>query len=208
MRKGNCRINEAKNLVLCRLGAFDWGLEIKVNQSSKYSGKPRRQLHLSTIKARTSPTIFHLMLEVVLLTSRASASSLAFPPKQAAGFRPRAVNTLFRRPLSTSPSSADSRIISTASLHNSVFRSLGSRPFCIPHLAEIKLIMTAPNTGREENRLVISFDFGTTYSGVAYAFHVPGKKRDVQSIINWPGKLHLQYNFIEDTKHPFTALKT
>lgn len=40
----------------------------------------------------------------------------------------------------------------------------------------------------EDDRLVISLDFGTTYSGVAYAFNIPGKKADVVSILDWPGK--------------------
>ncbi|KAI3392445.1 hypothetical protein diail_5689 [Diaporthe ilicicola] len=47
--------------------------------------------------------------------------------------------------------------------------------------------MTTPNTGGEEDRLVISLDFGTTYSGVAYAFHIPGKKPNVEAIVDWPG---------------------
>lgn len=39
-----------------------------------------------------------------------------------------------------------------------------------------------------DDRLVISLDFGTTFSGVAYAFNIPGKKADVVSILDWPGK--------------------
>lgn len=48
--------------------------------------------------------------------------------------------------------------------------------------------MTGPTTDLADDRLVISLDFGTTYSGVAYAFNIPGKKADVVSILDWPGK--------------------
>ncbi|KAI0542677.1 actin-like ATPase domain-containing protein [Xylaria digitata] len=38
-----------------------------------------------------------------------------------------------------------------------------------------------------EDRVVIALDFGTTYSGIAYAFSIPGKKAEVYPIIDWPG---------------------
>ncbi|KAJ4387858.1 hypothetical protein N0V93_008461 [Gnomoniopsis smithogilvyi] len=38
-----------------------------------------------------------------------------------------------------------------------------------------------------DDRIVIAVDFGTTFSGVAYAFNVPGKAADVVSIMEWPG---------------------
>ncbi|KUI61322.1 hypothetical protein VP1G_08476 [Cytospora mali] len=47
--------------------------------------------------------------------------------------------------------------------------------------------MAAPTTDLADDRLVIALDFGTTFSGVAYAFNVPGKKADVVSIMDWPG---------------------
>ncbi|KUI64110.1 hypothetical protein VM1G_10883 [Cytospora mali] len=47
--------------------------------------------------------------------------------------------------------------------------------------------MAAPTTGLADDRLVIALDFGTTFSGVAYAFNIPGKKAGVVSIMDWPG---------------------
>ncbi|KAF2970535.1 hypothetical protein GQX73_g3058 [Xylaria multiplex] len=38
-----------------------------------------------------------------------------------------------------------------------------------------------------EDRLVIALDFGTTYSGIAYAFNTPGKKAEANPIVDWPG---------------------
>lgn len=48
--------------------------------------------------------------------------------------------------------------------------------------------MLSPTLKLPDDRLVIAVDFGTTYSGVAYAFNVPGKKADVTSILDWPGE--------------------
>lgn len=39
--------------------------------------------------------------------------------------------------------------------------------------------------------VVIAVDFGTTFSGVAYSFNVPGKTPDVVSILDWPGEFLL-----------------
>lgn len=47
--------------------------------------------------------------------------------------------------------------------------------------------MSVPISKLPDDRLVIALDFGTTYSGVAYAFNVPGKKADITSIQDWPG---------------------
>ncbi|KAG6355052.1 hypothetical protein INS49_004133 [Diaporthe citri] len=47
--------------------------------------------------------------------------------------------------------------------------------------------MSLPIDKLPKDRLVISLDFGTTYSGVAYAFNIPGKKVDVTAIQDWPG---------------------
>ncbi|KAH8654245.1 hypothetical protein BGZ61DRAFT_500616 [Ilyonectria robusta] len=38
-----------------------------------------------------------------------------------------------------------------------------------------------------EDRVVISLDFGTTFSGIAYAFCNPAKKPVVTTIVDWPG---------------------
>lgn len=51
--------------------------------------------------------------------------------------------------------------------------------------------MSPPITDLADDRLVISLDFGTTFSGVAYAFNTPGKKADIVAIHEWPGELHL-----------------
>ena len=48
--------------------------------------------------------------------------------------------------------------------------------------------MSEPLIKLPDDRLVIALDFGTTYSGVAYAFNVPGKQANVTSILDWPGK--------------------
>ncbi|KAI7775462.1 hypothetical protein LA080_006794 [Diaporthe eres] len=47
--------------------------------------------------------------------------------------------------------------------------------------------MSAPITNPAAERLVISLDFGTTFSGVAYAFNTPGIQADVVAIQDWPG---------------------
>lgn len=39
-----------------------------------------------------------------------------------------------------------------------------------------------------DDRIVIAVDFGTTFSGVAYAFNVPGKTAEAVSVLEWPGK--------------------
>lgn len=39
-----------------------------------------------------------------------------------------------------------------------------------------------------DDRIVIAVDFGTTFSGVAYAFNVPGKTPDIVSVLEWPGE--------------------
>ncbi|KAK7697956.1 hypothetical protein SLS64_013043 [Diaporthe eres] len=53
--------------------------------------------------------------------------------------------------------------------------------------------MSAPVTDLADDRLVISLDFGTTFSGVAYAFNTPGKKADIVAIHEWPGKSFLYF---------------
>lgn len=49
--------------------------------------------------------------------------------------------------------------------------------------------MSLPVTDLATERLVISLDFGTTFSGVAYVFDVPNKAPDVIPILEWPGEL-------------------
>jgi hypothetical protein len=43
-----------------------------------------------------------------------------------------------------------------------------------------------------EDRLVIALDFGTTFSGVTYAFANPQFKSSLVSIMDWPGKRDLK----------------
>ncbi|KAF5708419.1 Hsp70 chaperone protein [Fusarium mundagurra] len=38
-----------------------------------------------------------------------------------------------------------------------------------------------------EDRVVISLDFGTTFSGIAYAFCNPEKKPEITTVVDWPG---------------------
>ncbi|KAL1866881.1 hypothetical protein Daus18300_006584 [Diaporthe australafricana] len=47
--------------------------------------------------------------------------------------------------------------------------------------------MPDPSTGAKDDRLFIALDFGTTYSGVSYAYNIPGKKPEVVFIMKWPG---------------------
>lgn len=51
--------------------------------------------------------------------------------------------------------------------------------------------MSSPITNPAAERLVISLDFGTTFSGVAYAFNTPGKNADIVAIHDWPGECSL-----------------
>jgi hypothetical protein len=37
------------------------------------------------------------------------------------------------------------------------------------------------------DQIVIALDFGTTFSGIAYAFNNPGKEAQVVPILDWPG---------------------
>ncbi|POS73475.1 hypothetical protein DHEL01_v208126 [Diaporthe helianthi] len=47
--------------------------------------------------------------------------------------------------------------------------------------------MSAPDPDSPGDRLVIALDFGTTFSGVAYAFDVLGKEAEIIPIQEWPG---------------------
>lgn len=40
-----------------------------------------------------------------------------------------------------------------------------------------------------EEQLIIGLDFGTTFSGIAYAFP-NSSKPDLYSIMDWPGMIH------------------
>ena len=44
----------------------------------------------------------------------------------------------------------------------------------------------------EEDRLIIGLDFGTTFSGIAYAFVGGDEKPEVVPIVEWPGKVALE----------------
>lgn len=62
--------------------------------------------------------------------------------------------------------------------------------------------MTPPSSSSSDDRVVVAVDFGTTFSGVAYAFNTPGKESEVVSILDWPGglfALHLHVSLISDT---------
>ncbi|KAH8657095.1 hypothetical protein BGZ60DRAFT_507739 [Tricladium varicosporioides] len=48
-----------------------------------------------------------------------------------------------------------------------------------------------PGTGSQD-QLIIALDFGTTYSGIAYAFSNGEDKADVVSIMEWPGQVFRQ----------------
>jgi hypothetical protein len=47
--------------------------------------------------------------------------------------------------------------------------------------------MNERNLNEPEDQLVIALDFGTTFSGIAYAF-TNAEKPDLVSITDWPGK--------------------
>lgn len=49
--------------------------------------------------------------------------------------------------------------------------------------------MAEPLAHVADDRLIVSLDFGTTFSGVAYVYNVPDKKPDVVAILEWPGEL-------------------
>ncbi|KAI1359876.1 actin-like ATPase domain-containing protein [Xylaria arbuscula] len=49
------------------------------------------------------------------------------------------------------------------------------------------LLRLGGNSIEADDRVVIALDFGTTYSGIAYAFSNPGKKTEVVPIVDWPG---------------------
>lgn len=60
----------------------------------------------------------------------------------------------------------------------------------------------AQTVRRSDDRIVIAVDFGTTFSGVAYAFNSPGKKPEVVSILDWPGKFKMEFLFCLPTQVP------
>lgn len=43
---------------------------------------------------------------------------------------------------------------------------------------------------QSEDQIVIALDFGTTFSGIAYAFAKGGGKPDLVSVLDWPGNSH------------------
>jgi hypothetical protein len=46
----------------------------------------------------------------------------------------------------------------------------------------------APSTYDAEERVIISLDFGTTFSGIAYCFPNKGNSK-VATVVNWPGEI-------------------
>lgn len=48
--------------------------------------------------------------------------------------------------------------------------------------------MSEPIAHLADDRLTVSLDFGTTFSGVAYVYNIPDKKPDVVAILEWPGE--------------------
>lgn len=40
-----------------------------------------------------------------------------------------------------------------------------------------------------KHQIIIALDFGTTFSGMAYALSNPDKKSEVVPILDWPGKI-------------------
>jgi hypothetical protein len=55
-----------------------------------------------------------------------------------------------------------------------------------PSLKELMQSTMDLKVHTSEDQLVIGLDFGTTFSGIAYAFK-KGDKPDVVSILSWPG---------------------
>ncbi|OTA93248.1 hypothetical protein M434DRAFT_11786 [Hypoxylon sp. CO27-5] len=55
----------------------------------------------------------------------------------------------------------------------------------------LDILMKALNdhaiASESDDRIIIALDFGTTFSGIAYAFNSPGKKPEVSPILDWPG---------------------
>lgn len=48
--------------------------------------------------------------------------------------------------------------------------------------------MSDPTVPIADDRLIVALDFGTTFSGVAYVYNIPGKKPDVVPVLEWPGE--------------------
>lgn len=48
----------------------------------------------------------------------------------------------------------------------------------------------AQNIYQSDDQIVIALDFGTTFSGIAYAF-ANEDKPDIVTILDWPGTFHL-----------------
>jgi len=52
---------------------------------------------------------------------------------------------------------------------------------------EPQVVVNRPKVYESEDKLVIGLDFGTTFSGIAYAFSNE-RKPDLVSIMDWPGE--------------------
>ena len=58
-------------------------------------------------------------------------------------------------------------------------------------------LLSSPNAVEADDRIVIALDFGTTFSGIAYAFCNPGKKAELKSILDWPGTLQCPWLLVD-----------
>lgn len=54
--------------------------------------------------------------------------------------------------------------------------------------------LNEPTAYESEDQLIIAFDFGTTFSGIAYAFKNDDKP-EVVSVDDWPGTIVLMSQF-------------
>lgn len=60
-------------------------------------------------------------------------------------------------------------------------------PATLPPSDQLDLPMDRLTIQDTEERLVIALDFGTTFSGIGFAF-ASGDKEEVRSILEWPGE--------------------
>ena len=51
-----------------------------------------------------------------------------------------------------------------------------------------------PSVYESDDQLVVALDFGTTFSGIAYAF-ANERKPEIVSIMDWPGMISSSFTF-------------
>lgn len=61
-------------------------------------------------------------------------------------------------------------------------------PMSNPAIEEAEKMQGMTTSYESEDQLIVALDFGTTFSGIAYAF-ANGDKPDVVSIMDWPGAI-------------------